>query len=57
MPHEPLGRDADLSEFLTSIDEIEARSDLDFLANLEDTFEDALEAKVPTTLWPDGNCN
>ena len=39
---------------LVSIDEIERITGLDFLANLPDDAEAALEAAVPTRLWPTG---
>jgi endonuclease G len=40
-----------LSRFLVSIDEIEARTGLDFLWDLEDTLEDALENVAATVMW------
>ena len=51
-PHEPIPRDADLSEFLVSIDEIEDETDIDFLHELPDSIEDELEETV-WELWPD----
>lgn len=52
MPHEPIPRTVDLSEFLTSIDEIEALTGLDFLHELPDEIEDAVEMSV-FAIWPD----
>ena len=42
---------ARLSGFLVSIDEIEARTGLDFLWDLEDTVEDALESVAANAMW------
>lgn len=52
MLHEPIPRDADLSEFLVSIDDIEAETGIDFLHELPDPIEDELEEAV-WELWPD----
>ena len=52
MPQTPVPRDADLDAFGVSIDEIEARTGLDFLHELPDEIEDLLEADVSTP-WPD----
>lgn len=52
MPHEPIPRTLDLSEFLTSIDAIEALTGLDFLHELPDEIEDAVEMSV-FAIWPD----
>ena len=52
MPQAPVPRDADLDAFGVSIDEIEARTGLDFLHELPDEIEDLLEADVSTP-WPD----
>ena len=38
--------------YLVSIDEVERRTGLDFLTDLDDATEAALEAAVPTRLWP-----
>ncbi len=40
-----------LSGFLTSINEIEARSRLDFLSNLQDETEKGIESHVEPELW------
>ena len=37
--------------FLTSVDEIEKRTGLDFFTALEDPTEEALEAQVPGDIW------
>ena len=42
---------ARLPGFLTSVDEIEARSRLDFLPNLRDDVENDIESRVPAGLW------
>jgi endonuclease G len=52
MPQAPVSRDAELEAFQVSIDEIEARTGLDFFHDLPDEIEDAVEAEVPT-IWPD----
>ena len=44
--------DVDLSKFLVSIDDIEDETGIDFLHELSDELEDALE-KVVWDLWPD----
>lgn len=41
----------DISEFLTSIDEIERLTGIDFFANLPDSQEEALEARKPSQIW------
>ena len=49
---------ADLPKYLTSIDEIEARSRLDFLPGLWDPVEGTVESHVQPSLWakPGGEC-
>ena len=49
---------ADLPKYLTSIDEVEARSRLDVLPNLWDQAEAAVESHVQPALWnkPGGEC-
>lgn len=42
---------ADLADFVVSIDEIEQRTGLDFLSDLPDDVEDALEAKRASRVW------
>ena len=54
MPHEPLfGRELD--EFLVSIDSLEARTGLDFLAELPDSDEERLESTPATEVWETGD--
>ena len=43
---------SDLTPYLTSVDVIEALTDLDLLTVLEDEYEDSIERKIATTLWP-----
>jgi endonuclease G, mitochondrial len=52
VPHKPLKSDADLSKFLTSIDDVEKQTGLDFLYDLPDDYENYLE-KTTWQLWPD----
>ncbi len=52
MPHEPIPRNADLSQFLVSIDDIEDETGIDFLHELPDPIEDELEEAV-WELWSD----
>lgn len=40
------------TRYLVTIDELEELTGLDFLADLPDDIEDALEAQRPTRLWP-----
>lgn len=40
------------TRYLVSIDELEELTGFDFLPDLEDETEDALEAKLPSRLWP-----
>lgn len=49
-PQEPPAG-AQLSDYLTTIDEIEFRTGLDFLADLPDPAETALEAKPASRVW------
>lgn len=43
--------DADPSQFLASIDEIERRTQLDFLAELDDASESEVEQRPPPRMW------
>ena len=52
MPHEPIPRNTDLSQFLVSIDDIEEETGIDFLHELRDSLEDELEETV-WEIWPD----
>lgn len=52
MPHEPIPRNADLSQFLVSIDDIEDETAIDFLHELPDPLEDELE-EIVWEIWPD----
>ncbi len=52
VPHESIPRDVDLSQYLVSIDQIEAETNIDFLRELEDELEDRIEAQVGE-MWPD----
>jgi endonuclease G, mitochondrial len=45
-------RELGLSQFLTSVDDIERRTGLDFFSRLPDPLEDALEGAVAEDLWP-----
>ena len=49
LPQDAAG--ADLAAYLTSIDEIERRTGLDFLSDLPDQAEAALEARVAAQPW------
>jgi len=51
IPQNVRGKES-LEKFLTSIDEIEKETNLDFLSPLSDTYEDALESKKPDKVWP-----
>ncbi len=51
IPHEAVPRDVDLSQYLVSIDDIEAATDIDFLRELEDGLEDSIESQVGE-MWP-----
>jgi len=50
--HETGDASTSLASRLTTIDEIEARTGLDFLAALDDALEDSLEAEPHRELWP-----
>ena len=52
VPHKPFKSDADLSQFLVSIDEVENQTKLDFLPDLPDDYEKYLE-KTVWKMWPD----
>jgi endonuclease G len=39
-------------DYLTSVDEIEAQTGLDFLSGLSDSLEEQLESKKPDAIWP-----
>jgi len=41
----------DLAKFLSSVDEVERQTGLDFLYELSDDVEDRLEAEKTTVLW------
>jgi endonuclease G len=56
IPHEGAKR-GDLTPYLVSVDEVEARTGLDLLWALDDAQEDALEAKAATALWPTRKAN
>ncbi len=45
------GRNAKLEQYLTSVDNIEQLTGLNFLTSLEDALEEELESKVSTKLW------
>ena len=50
IPQNVTGREH-LVKFLTSIDEIEKETNLDFFSPLSDKYENILERKIPTKLW------
>jgi len=50
MPHEE-GKKYDVKSYLTSVDEIERVTGLDFLSRVNDDQEDDLEAAIPSSLW------
>jgi endonuclease G, mitochondrial len=52
VPHKPLKSDADLSQYLVSVDEVEKQTGLDFLYELPDDYENYLEKNV-WELWPE----
>jgi endonuclease G len=52
MPHKAIPRDANLSDYLVSIDDIEDETGIDFLHELEDDMEEELESEV-WDIWPD----
>jgi DNA/RNA endonuclease G (NUC1) len=45
------GRKAKLERYLTSVDNIEQLTGLDFLTSLDDSIEEKLESSVATKLW------
>ena len=45
------GRKAKLKKYLTSVDNIEQLTGLDFLTSLDDSLEEKLESKIATKLW------
>lgn len=52
MPHEPISRDVHLSQYLVTVDDIEAATDIDFLRELEDSLEEKVESQRGE-IWPD----
>ncbi len=53
MRHEPFAkRGTPLRSFLVSIDAVEEITGLDFLRELDDATEDAIESAVPEKVWP-----
>jgi len=52
VPHEPIGKDADLTAFLAPVDEIEALSGLDFFPDLPEPTQSKLEKLAEPELWP-----
>jgi len=52
MPHKAIPRDADLSEYLVSIDDIEDETGINFLHELEEDIENKIESEV-WDIWPD----
>jgi endonuclease G len=52
VPHLPLDNDADLSQFLESVDTVERLTGIDFLSDLPDQVEEDVEKEVGE-LWPD----
>ena len=52
MPHEPVPAGADMSDYLVTIDAIEAATDIDFLPELSDDVEESVESTT-WELWPD----
>jgi endonuclease G len=52
LPHEEIARSADLSPYVVSIDEVEARTGVDFFPLLPDDLEADVEAAVGT-IWED----
>jgi GH35 family endo-1,4-beta-xylanase/DNA/RNA endonuclease G (NUC1) len=49
IPH--TANSSDLSLYLTTVDEVESRTGLDFFSELEDSLENTLESTSPTALW------
>jgi endonuclease G len=52
MPHEPIARDADLSDYLVSVRDIEQETGLNSLHTLPDDVENEIETSV-WEIWPD----
>jgi len=50
MPQE-IDRKAKPADYLTSVDEVERQTGLDFFATLEDEIEDEIEAKTAQEIW------
>jgi len=40
-----------VADYLTSVDEVERQTGLDFLATLEDNLEDKVEAETAQGIW------
>ncbi|ODT73795.1 hypothetical protein ABS71_06540 [bacterium SCN 62-11] len=51
LPHQGIANTVPLSDFLTSIDEVESLSGLDFFNRLPDSFETKQEKVKPSTVW------
>jgi len=49
IPH--TANSSDLSLYLTTVDEVEQRTGLDFFTELEDSLENSLESTSPASLW------
>ena len=52
MEHKAIGRKVKIDDYLVSIDDIEQRTNLDFLTELPDGLEDFLEEAI-WEIWPD----
>lgn len=52
MPQNVSAKEKSVQKFLVSIDQIETKTGFDFLSELEDNFENALEAKTEKEIWP-----
>ena len=52
MPHVPIPRSVDVSEYLVSVDDIEAETGLDFFHELADDVEEEIESEA-WEIWPD----
>lgn len=51
--HEPVpSKDSPLDDFVASVDQVEERTGLDFLAELPDEVEERVEAEVASLTWP-----
>jgi len=51
VPHEPIAKGTPLTKFLTSVDEIERLSGLDFFPELSEPTQSRLEAATPPAAW------